>query len=302
MAPPLLLAGSANRPLASALADSLAVSLGECLVERFPDGEIHIELRADVRERDVYLVQPTRPPVGEHLLELMLLADACRRSGAKRLTAVIPYFGYARQDRRQLGREPLGARVVADAISSAGIDRVVAVDLHSPTVEGCFHLPLEHVTAVPLLADRLRSPEKQAVVVSPDLGGVKLAERYARQLGLPVAVVHKQRLSGTEVSARAVVGDVSGLAPLVVDDMISTGGTMVAAIEALLQHGCAADVTVCASHGLFVGPAAERLARLPIRRVLTTDSIPPPDGLPLPLERVSLAPALAEAIRRMSAG
>ncbi|MBI3182788.1 MAG: ribose-phosphate pyrophosphokinase [Myxococcales bacterium] len=300
MTAPLLLSGSANPSLGNAIARALGVAIGACLVDRFPDGEIQIELRSEVRGRDVYLLQPTRPPAGEYLLEMVLLADAARRSGARRVTAVMPYFGYARQDRRVLGREPLGARAVADLIAAAGIDRVVALDLHSATVEGCFRLPLEHVSAVKPLAQRVRELEKPSVVVSPDLGAVKLAERYARELDLPVAVVHKQRLSGSEVSARAVVGAVKGATPLVVDDMISTAGTMSAAVEALLEAGCMPEVTLCASHGLFVGPAMQRLSALPLRRVVTTDSVPAPQASGLPLEVVSVAPVLAEAISRLS--
>ncbi|MHB8874243.1 MAG: ribose-phosphate diphosphokinase [Myxococcaceae bacterium] len=296
-----LLSGTGNRPLAAAIGKELGLPLAPCLLERFPDGEMHIELREEVRGRDVYLVQPTRDPVGELLLELMLLADACRRSGAGRVTAVIPYVGYARQDRRESGFEPVGAKVMADIVSSGSIDRVVAMDLHSRGVEGCFKVPVEHVSAVDLLAGRLKPlAHRHGVVVSPDLGAVKLAERYARLLDLPVAVVHKVRLGGADVAARGVMGEVKGRSPIVVDDMISTAGTIVAAIEALRHAGCADDISVAATHALLVGPAVERLKPLPIARLVTTDSVPPPSGLPLPIELVSVAPVLADAVRRLS--
>jgi ribose-phosphate pyrophosphokinase len=298
-----LLSGTANRPLAEAIAKELGISLGGCRVDRFPDGEIDVELTDEVRARDVYLLQPTHPPVGEHLLELMLLADACRRAGARRVTALVPYVGLARQDRRVSGGEPVGARVMADIVGTGSIDRLVAMDLHSRAVEGCFRIPVEHVSAVEALAGRLSQAKRPpSVVVSPDLGAVKLAERYARILNLPVAVVHKQRLSGSEVSARGVMGDVRGLAPIVIDDMISTGGTIAAAIDSLLEAGSAKHVTVCATYSFLVGPAIDRLRTLPIERFLTTDAIPPPAGVPWQVEVVSVAPVMAEAVRRLRGG
>jgi ribose-phosphate pyrophosphokinase len=295
-----LFSGTANVPLAAAVAGGLELRLGNRLLEHFPDGEVQIQIRDDVRGDDVYLLQPTGPPVGEHLLELLLLADACRRAGAEHTTAVVPYFGYARQDRREHGGEPLSARLVAQLIEAAGVVRVVAVDLHTPSIEGCFAIPLEHLSAVDLLAETIRPRlGHDAVIVSPDLGAVKLAERYAALLGLPVAIVHKTRLSGTEVSVRGLVGEVRGRTPIVIDDMISTGGTIAAAIGALLDAGAVPDVTVVVSHALLVGPAAERLARLPIRRLVATDSVSLGAPAPLTLERVSLAPLLADAIRRL---
>lgn len=295
-----ILSGSANVPLAAAVARELGTALAGVSLGRFPDGELDVALEEEPRDQDVYLIQPTVAPVGEMLLELLLLADACRRAGAARITAVLPYVGYARQDRRESTRIPLGARVMADVMGSGAIDRVVAMDLHSRAIEGCFRVPVEHVSAVDALAERLREGPRRGVVVSPDLGAVKLAERYARVLGLPVAVVHKRRISGAEVAATGVIGEVRGLAPIVVDDMVSTAGTLAAAIDALLAAGCVADVAVAVSHSLLVGPALERLARLPIRRFLTTDSVPRPGALPLQLEVVSAAPVLAEAIRRLA--
>jgi ribose-phosphate pyrophosphokinase len=293
-----LLAGSANVRLAETIAAKLGTSQGALNVERFPDGELHVEIKQSVRGHDVYLIQPTSPPVERHLLELLLLADAAHRAGAARLTAVIPYLGYARQDRRASGREAVGARLVAELLAAGGlVQRVVVVDVHSPAVEGFFGIPLEHLSAVPLLVESVRNHvTENSVIVAPDLGAAKLAERYARPLGLPVAIVHKRRLSGSEVSVRSVTGDVRGHTPIIVDDMISTGGTVEAAIEVLLSGGCEPELTVVASHGLLVGPAVKRLKVGPLKRIVITDSVRTPEGLELPLEVVSLAPLLARAV------
>ncbi len=292
-----LISGSANPALAEGVAAKLGLQPARRILERFPDGELHVEVQEGLRGHDVYLLQPTGPPVDAHLLELLLLADACRRAGAARLTAVVPYFGYARQDRRARGGEPVGGRVAADLLAASGLHRVVAVDLHTAALEGFFAVPLEHLSAVPLLVEAVRPPvAENAVIVAPDLGAVKLAERYARALDRPVATVHKVRLSGEEVRARGLVGEVRGRAPLIVDDMISTGGTITAAITTLLAAGCVPEVTVVASHALLVGPAVERLGAQPIRRLIVTDSVAVPRGLPLRLEVTGLGPLLAEAI------
>jgi ribose-phosphate pyrophosphokinase len=212
----------------------------------------------------------------------------------------VPYFGYARQDRRASGREAVGGRLIADLFATSGLQRLVAVDLHSAALEGFFAMPVEHLSAAALLREAVQPLiPANAVVVAPDLGAVKLAERYARALHLPMAIVDKERLSGEEVRVRRVVGRVEGCPVLVVDDMISTGGTIQAAIQALLAAGCAPNVAVAVSHGLFVGPVVERLRALPIRRLLATDSVAAPAHLPFPVQGVSLAPLLAEAIRRL---
>lgn len=296
--------GSAQPALAEAVAGSLGVQLGKREIERFPDGECHVQILQSVRGHDVYLIQSTGPPVEANLLELLLLADACRRAGAGRLTAVIPYFGYARQDRRATGREPVGARLIADLIQAGGLDRVVAIDLHSAALEGFFSLPLEHLTAVPLLAEALRRLPLagNGVVVAPDLGAARMADRYARLLEMPVAIVHKTRISGREVATRGVTGDVEGRQPLIVDDMISTGGTIEAAARTLAAAGSLPVAAVVATHGLFVGDAGGRLAAVGARRFLVTDSLAAPAGLRLPLETVSIAPTLTRAIRHLHEG
>jgi ribose-phosphate pyrophosphokinase len=297
---PVILAGSAHPALAANVAKEIGQPLGACEVTRFPDGELDIDVRADVRGKDVYVVQPTRPPVGEHLLELTLISDACRRAGAANVTAVVSYFGYARQDRRETGREALGARVVAELLAAGRVDRVICLDLHSRAVEGCFPQPVEHVTAVPALVQRLFDIPRPAVVISPDFGAVKRAEHFARLLGLQVAVVHKQRLSGAEVSTRGLVGEVRGLHALIVDDMLSTAGTVCAAVKAVIEAGARPEVTIAATHGLFAGPALERLARIQLKRVVVSDSVPPPAQTPFTLDVVPIAPVLADVVKRLS--
>lgn len=296
-----LLAGSSHPKLSAALAQKLGFPLGECRIERFPDGESEIEVQCDVRGQDVFVLQALNAPVGEYLLELTLMADAIHRGGAKSVTAVVPYLGYARQDRRELGREPLGARVMAELLSAGRIDRLVCLDLHSRAVEGCFPQPVEHATAIDALAKELADVPRKSVVVSPDLGAVKRAEAYAQLLDLPVAIIHKQRLSGAEVAVRKVVGDVKGLHPVIVDDMISTGGTIAASVKACLDSGSQSEVTIAATHGLFVGTAFARLSALPIRKVVCTDSVPQPEKTPFTLQIVSAAPMLAAVVQRLLA-
>jgi ribose-phosphate pyrophosphokinase len=295
----LVISGTAHPALSAALAKAAGLVQLACPIARFPDGELDVEVPAAVRGQAVYLCQPLHAAVGESLLELALLADAARRGGATQVTAVIPYLGYARQDRRERGREALGARVVAELLGASRIDRLVCVDLHSRAVEGCFPWPVEHASGVPLMVEKLKDLPRDSVVVSPDLGAVKRAEGVARPLGLPVAVVHKQRLSGENVSARGVVGEVRGKHAVVVDDMISTAGTLEAAVHAVIEAGAQKSVTVVATHGLFVGPAARRLAALPLERVLVTDTLPTPALPGVPLEVVGIAPALAEVVRRL---
>jgi len=293
-----LLAGTAHAALADAIAQQLGVAPLRRTLERTPDGEMLVRVDERARSRDVAIVQPTPAPAGEHLLELLLLADACWRLGAARIIAAIPYLGYARQDRRSRSGEALGSSVFAGALASARLQRALVVDPHNAAVEGGFSCPVENLTAVPLLARALeRLLPNDCVIVAPDLGATKLAQHYAQLLGKPMAIVHKQRLGPSDVVAERVIGEVRGRQPVLVDDMISTGGTIAAATEILLAQGARPPAVVVATHGLFASPAAERLAALPIAKVLTTDSVPPPaDEFPVH-ERVSIAPLLADALR-----
>jgi ribose-phosphate pyrophosphokinase len=302
--------GTASRALAAAIAAELGTEPVRSEVERFPDGELRPAV--DEMRDDVYVVHSTGPAVNDHVVELLVLLDACRRAGAERLTAVVPYFGYARQDRRGRPGQAVAARVIADAITVAGAHRVVVVDPHTAALEAMFAIPVETLTAVPVLAGALHgvagAGAGDAVVVAPDLGGVKLAERYASALGHPVAVVRKTRISGAAVHARDLVGDVEGRPAIVVDDMISTGATIETAAHVLAHHGAQPNPTVAATHGLLVGDAPERLAKLGLRRLLVTDSLTTAspdasaDATDLPREVASIAPLLADAIGRLHRG
>jgi ribose-phosphate pyrophosphokinase len=296
----LIVSGSAHPALAEDIARELECELASCLLQRFPDGEQDVEVQTSVRGQPVFIVQPLGQPVGEHLIELLLLADACRRAGAHSVAAIVPYMGFARQDRVTKEGRPLGAKVIADLLGTGGFAQVIAVDLHSPVIASCVQAAVTHLTAVPLLVEALRPVvHRDSVVVAPDLGAVKLADAYARLLGLPLAVVYKVRTSPLEVAVRQVAGDVRDKRPVVVDDMISTGATIEAAVGALLEHGCRREVLVATTHGLFVGSAMDRLNRPEMVRVVATDSLAPATPRPLRLEVVRLAPLVAEAIRRV---
>jgi ribose-phosphate pyrophosphokinase len=297
----VVVAGSGNPLLADAVAERLGTRVCRSVLNRFPDSELHAEIDESVRGCDVYVVQPTGPPVDRHLMELLFLADASRRAGAARLTGIVPYFGYARQDRRANGREAVGGRLIADLLASAGLERIVALDLHTVSLEGFFSMPLEHLSAVSLFANAIEVTDK-TVIVAPDLGAVKLAERYGELLSRPIAIAHKIRLSGEEVKVRGIVGEVRGRAPIIVDDMISTGGTIEAAAAAMIAAGCIPEITVVASHALLVGPAIRRLSALPLKRIVVTDSLPTPEHGSLALQVVSIAPMLAETVSRLNVG
>lgn len=295
-----IVSGSSNADLARAIADEVGEDLTDAEVSRFPDGEVEIVVDPELRGETVYVVQSTGPPVDANLVELLMLADAVRRCGAERVIAVVPYLGYARQDRRTDPGQPVGIRVVGDLLATSGIGRIIVVDPHTRDLEAIFSIPVEPATAVPLLAGALAEDlPHDGVVVAPDFGAVKLAQRYAGLLHLPVALVRKNRLSGDEVRADQVVGDVAGRHPIIVDDMISTGGTMAAAVELLQEAGSTPEVTVAATHGVLAADADETLARLPLRRLAITDSVPPPDDLALDLDVTSVGRLLADVIHRL---
>jgi ribose-phosphate pyrophosphokinase len=297
-----LIAGGACERLAEGMAASLDIGLVARELERFPDGEIHVRLEHELRDADSYLVQSTGPPSQEHLAELLLLADAAHRAGAARITAVVPYLAYARQDRRTATGEPVGLRVVADMLRASHVDRLVVVDPHTPALESVVGVPLEITSAVPLLADAIRSRlDGDAVLVAPDLGAAKLVDRYAARLDLDVAIVRKTRISGSEVSAGTLVGDVAGRRAIIVDDMISTAGTIESAAAALRNAGATGPIVVAASHSLLVGPAIDRLRGVPVEVIVTTDSLTLP-ATDLPIETVSLADRLGEVVRRLHEG
>jgi ribose-phosphate pyrophosphokinase len=295
----VLFGGTANPGLAAAIAGELGVELGRSQVERHPDGELSVRLLESVRRKEVFLVQPTAPPVNDSLVELLAFADACRRSAATRLTAVVPYFGYARADRRDCRREPITASMVAAILQTAGVHHVLSVDLHTAQAEGFFQIPVDALSAIPTLCEHLRGrlPD-DVVVVSPDAGRVRAATEFAERLGASLAVILKHRTSGRETHVTHLVGEVRGRACLLVDDMISTGGTLVASIQALHEAG-ARECSVAATHGLLVGDACERLEAAGVREVVVTDTVDVPCRDWPRLHVVSLAPFLGEAIRRM---
>lgn len=295
-----LLTGRSNPALTASLASELNIDLVQTTVEDFPDGELQVVVHQNIQGHDVFLIQSIAPPSSaKHLLELLLIADACKRAGAARITAVIPYFGFARQDRRTKPGQPVGARLLADLIG-VRVQRMTTLDLHNPAVEGFFSIPVEHLTAVDLLAEKLRSsiPEN-SVLVAPDLGAVKLIQRYADLLDLPVAYIHKIRHSGKEVSVQSVTGQIKDRMPVLIDDMISTGGTMISAVEALLDMNCRTPLTIAATHGLLVSKTAQQLAFLPVAKIILTNSVSCENDATLPLEYVSISSLLADTIKRL---
>lgn len=300
MAEMILFAGAGNPALARAVAAELGMELGSCRVEQFPDGETTVHLGESVRGKDVYLLQPTCPPVNDNAMQLLIFADAFRRAAAGRIHAVLPYYGYARSDKRTGRREPITASLMALLMREAGIDHVITVDLHTTQIEGFFPGPFDTLTAVPTLCAGLK-PELPAdtVVVSPDAGRVKLATEYAERLNVPLAVLHKRRESGSETRVTHLVGEVRGRTCLIIDDMISTGGTLVESVTALRDAG-ASGFRVAATHGLLLDGAIDRLRTAGVTRLCVTDTVPTPaDGGGI-LHVVSVAPLLAGALRRLS--
>jgi ribose-phosphate pyrophosphokinase len=266
--------GSSNPALTSAVCEYLGISPGRADVDRFPDGEKVIRVEDDVRGRDCFVVQSTCRPVDEHLVELLIYLDCLRRASASRITAVIPYFGYARQDRKDEGRVPITAKLAANLITTAGADRVLAIDLHAQQLQGFFDIPVDHLTGELVLSKYFKKKKiSKLTVVSPDVGNIKTASRYTSHLGGDLAIVHKRRMSGSEVEAREIIGDVKGRNIVMCDDIIATGGTVCSAAKLVKERG-ANKIYVGATHGVFAGEALKLLSKAPIDEVVVTDTIP----------------------------
>lgn len=295
--------GSANRPLADKIASYLGDALGRITLSNFPDGEISVKIDEDVRGRDIFLIQPTCPPVNEHLMELLVMIDSFKRASAARITAVLPYYGYARQDRKDTGRVPITAKLVANVLTVAGTDRVIALDLHAAQIQGFFDIPVDHLNAIPVICDYVKSlhiPSRDLVVLSPDEGAVKRALAYQKRLNTPIAIVDKRRSSATETQAANLIGaSLEGKVAVIFDDMISTAGTVVNAAGVARKNG-AREVYICATHPVLCGSAVSRLRDAPVQQIIVTDSIPLPPNKQLPnIKVLSIAPLLADAIRRI---
>ncbi|MEY2575248.1 MAG: ribose-phosphate pyrophosphokinae [Verrucomicrobiota bacterium] len=266
--------GSANRELAQRICDYIGTPLGQATISSFPDGETYVKIEENIRGRDVFIIQPTSPPTNQHLMELLIMVDAARRASADRITAVIPFFGYARQDRKDQPRVPITAKLVANLLHAAGVSRVLTMDLHAQQVQGFFDIPVDHLYSMPVLLKYLRTRlTRKTVVVSPDVGGLKMASAYSQALGANLAIVAKQRKSATETKAQYVIGDVEGCDVLLVDDLTETGGTLVSAAAVLKERG-ALQIYAGVAHAVLVDIAIPRLQNSQIEELITTNSTP----------------------------
>jgi len=296
-----LFAGNSNRVLAEAVARYLNVTLGKAVAKRFADQEIFFEIQENVRGQDVFILQSTSYPANDHLMELLIMIDAFRRSSARRITAVLPYFGYARQDRRTSGRTPISAKLVANLITQAGADRVLTLDLHAGQIQGFFDIPTDNLFAVPVMARDVRVNYKQenVMVVSPDVGGVVRARSLAKRIDAPLAIVDKRRDRPGESEVMNIIGDVSGRDCLLVDDIVDSGGTLCNAAEALLANG-ATSVTAYITHGVLSGAAVERITGSKLKELVITDSIEPSEAVVAAhnIRVVTIADLIGEAILR----
>ncbi|MDQ0394658.1 ribose-phosphate pyrophosphokinase [Labrys monachus] len=296
-----LVCGNSNRALAESIAAYLKTPLTRCSVRRFADMEIFVEIQENVRGADVFIIQSTSFPTNDHLMELLIITDALRRSSARRITAVIPYFGYARQDRRASGRTPISAKLVANLITHAGADRVLTLDLHAGQIQGFFDIPTDNLFAAPVMERDIKARMElgRLMVVSPDVGGVVRARALAKRIDAPLAIVDKRRERAGESEVMNVIGDVSGRTCILIDDIIDSGGTLVNAAEALLERG-ARDVLAYISHGVLSGGAVARIASSKLRELVITDSIMPTEAVRVAqnIRVISIAPLLGEAIGR----
>jgi ribose-phosphate pyrophosphokinase len=297
-----LFSGNANRPLADEIAQYLRVPLADAEVTRFSDGEVFVQVNENVRGADVFVVQPTCPPVNDTLMELLIMTDALKRASAHRITAVLPYYGYARQDRKVQPRVPISAKLVADLLEAAGVDRVLALDLHAGQIQGFFNIPVDHLFAGPVvMIEYLRKKDlRDAVVVAPDAGGVERARALAKRLSANLAIIDKRREGPNSAVAMHLIGDVKNRDAVVIDDMIDTAGTLVQAVTAVQREG-ARRILACGTHAVLSGPAIERIKASPIEEVVVTNSIPLASAKrdAARITVLTVAPLLGEAIRRI---
>ena len=299
-----IFSAGASESMAQRICECLGLGLGKCEVGRFSDGETSVSLLESVRGSSCFIVQSTCAPVNDNLMQLLIMIDAMKRASAGCITAVVPYFGYARQDRKAKARDPISAKLVADLISTAGADRVVSMDLHASQIQGFFNIPVDHLLGAPILGrymkERVGQDEGEYVVVSPDLGSVTRSRNFAARIGCPLAIIDKRRQRANESEVMNLIGEVRGKRVILVDDMIDTAGTLCNAAKAVMEHG-AKSVTACASHGVLSGPALERLRESPIEEVILLDTIelPPEKRLPM-IHQLSAAPVFAEVISRIN--
>lgn len=294
-----ILTGNANRPLADGVCQNLGIELGRARVQAFSDGENNVQIQENVRGADVFVVQSTSTPVDHHIMELLFIIDALKRSSAERITAVLPYYGYARQDRKDKPRVPISAKLIAKLLETSGADRILALDLHAAQIQGFFDIPVDHLFSTPVMIDYYKPLDiPNLTVVSPDAGGVERARAFAKRLNAPLAIVDKRREEANVAEVMNVIGDVEGQNCLMVDDLIDTAGTLVKGAEALLDHG-AASVSACATHAVLSGPALDRIEESALKEVVVTDSIPLSEraqGMKT-IKSLSIAPLLARAIQ-----
>jgi len=293
-----LLSGNSNRALAEKIAGALGRSLNNTRVGRFSDGEIRVEIHDNIRGRDVFIIQSTCSPCNDNLMEMLIMSDACKRASAGRITAVIPYYGYARQDRKVASRAPITAKLVADLISTAGVDRVLTVDLHAGQIQGFFDRPVDNLFALPLLVRELENVcDQNSIIVSPDAGGVERARSFAKKLNVGLAIVDKRRSAPNEAAVMHLIGNVEGKKAILVDDMIDTAGTLTKAAKAVMSHG-AESVIAVATHAVLSGPAIERLNDSPLQSIIVTDSLPLEDKSQQcsKLQVASISTLIADAI------
>ena len=295
-----LFSGNANRPLAEEISHYLDIALGDADVSRFSDGEVYVQINENVRGTDVFVIQPTCPPVNDNLMELLVMIDAFRRASARRITAVLPYYGYGRQDRKAQSRVPISAKLVADLITTAGASRVLAIDLHAGQIQGFFNIPVDHLFAAPVIIDHLAKKDlEDLVLVSPDAGGVERARAIAKRLRAGLAIIDKRRDGPNVAVFMYLIGEVKDKDVVVIDDMIDTAGTLIQAVEAVKREG-ARRVLACGVHPVLSGPAISRIADSELEELIITNSVPLPPEKRLPkIHVLSVAPLLAEAIRRI---